>query len=46
MNPPGNYRAFEEIRECAICGGGRLATVDPGASVVRCLGCGHRFVSP
>lgn len=40
------YRAFEEVRDCAICRGSDLETVDPKASVLRCVRCGYRFVSP
>jgi SAM-dependent methyltransferase len=46
MNSPATYRAFEEVRACVICRGSNLETVDARASVLRCVRCDHRFVSP
>jgi 2-polyprenyl-3-methyl-5-hydroxy-6-metoxy-1,4-benzoquinol methylase len=46
MSSPPIYRAFEDVRDCAICRSSDLETVDPKASVLRCARCGYRFVSP
>jgi len=46
MNEPATYRAFEEVRDCPICRGSQLEMVEARASVLRCVRCGYRLVSP
>lgn len=40
------YLAFETVEACPICASADPAVVDQEASVVRCQGCGHRYVDP
>jgi SAM-dependent methyltransferase len=40
------YLAWEPVEVCPICACGDQAVVDAAASVVRCEGCGHRYVGP
>jgi 2-polyprenyl-3-methyl-5-hydroxy-6-metoxy-1,4-benzoquinol methylase len=40
------YLAFEAVDACPICASADRSVVDEEASVVRCQGCGHRYVDP
>jgi SAM-dependent methyltransferase len=43
---PAAYTEWERVEACPICGSADRAVVDAEASVVRCAGCGHRYVDP
>lgn len=40
------YLDWESVDACPICASPARSVVDAGASVVRCNGCGHRYVAP
>lgn len=40
------YRVFEKVQLCPLCERSEFATVDSEASVLRCVHCSFRFVSP
>jgi SAM-dependent methyltransferase len=40
------YREYEHVSSCPLCGSPDRTIVDTGAAVVRCRRCGHRFVDP
>ncbi len=44
--PADRYVEFERVVACPLCGDPRRGTTDAGASMARCLGCGHRYVDP
>jgi 2-polyprenyl-3-methyl-5-hydroxy-6-metoxy-1,4-benzoquinol methylase len=44
--PGDRYVEHERVPACAVCGDTRRTTIDRDASVVRCGGCGHRYVDP
>lgn len=41
---PAEYHAFERVDRCPVCSSSDRSSLE--ASVVRCLGCGHRYVDP
>ncbi len=41
-----DYEAFEQVVACPLCGSHQQESVDSDAAVVRCQGCGHRYVDP
>ena len=43
---PVAYTEWERVDACPICGSTGKTVVDSEASVVRCTGCGHRYVDP
>lgn len=46
MRSSTEYLAWESVDVCPICASADRSVVDVGASVVRCRGCGHRYVDP
>lgn len=40
------YRAWESVDACPIYASADRSVVDTDAAVVRCTGCGHRYVEP
>jgi 2-polyprenyl-3-methyl-5-hydroxy-6-metoxy-1,4-benzoquinol methylase len=40
------YLAYEMVNACPICASANPSVFDEEASVVRCRGCGHRYVDP
>jgi len=44
--PDTDYLAFERVNACPLCGSTDRSIADSGASVMRCHGCGHRYVDP
>lgn len=41
---PAEYVAWEKVAACPMCASPSRSVVDRSASVVRCRGCGHRYV--
>lgn len=40
------YLVWESVASCPVCGSADRRTGDTDAAVVRCLRCGHRYVTP
>lgn len=41
-----DYQAYERVEACPLCASPEREVVDRQAAVVRCGGCGHRYVHP
>lgn len=42
----GGFDFDEVVQACDVCEGRDFATIDAGANIVQCQGCGFRFVNP